>query len=311
MRIVVHGQQAFGKAVLEALLKRGETIVGVYVAPEKPGQKADPLKEAALAAGLPVFQPTSYKQPGEVWDQFKALKPDLQVMAFVTLFVPSGFLGIPTHGSIQYHPSLLPLHRGPSSINWPIIQGRTETGLSIFWPDDGLDTGPILLQKKTPIGADDSLGSVYFDRLFPMGVAAMLEAVDLVKAGTAPRIGQDHAKATYEGWCTADNARIDWGRQGFRIHDLVRGCNPAPGAWTTLDGKKLNIFETRAVPAADPKGIGGKMGQVMAADAEGFTVACADGRIRVLRVRAEGGQKIAAGEFAAAGGVKIGDRLGA
>ena len=309
MRIVVHGQQAFGKAVLEALLKRGDNVVAVYVAPEKPGAKADPLKEAALAAKLPVLQPASYKDP-KVWEEFKALKPDLQVMAFVTLFVPEDFLNIPTHGSIQYHPSLLPLYRGASAINWPIIKGEKETGLSIFWPDNGLDTGDILVQKKTPISGKDTLGTVYFDRLFPMGVAAMLEGVDLVKSGKAPKIAQDHAQATYEGWCTADNARIDWGRQGFHIHDLVRGCNPAPGAWTTLGGKKLNIFETKKLPAADPKGIGGKMGQVMEVDGESFTVACADGRIRVLRVRAEGGQKVGAGEFAAGGGVKTGDRLG-
>src|SRR6516165_2362509 len=209
MRIVVHGQQAFGKAVLEALIKRGENVVAVYVAPEKPGAKADPLKEAALAAKLPVYQPESYRKP-EVADEFRALKPDLQVMAFVTLFVPEEFLNIPTHGSIQYHPSLLPKFRGPSSINWPIIKGETETGLSIFWPDNGLDTGAVLLQKKTPISPDDSLGSVYFDRLFPMGVDAMLEAVDLVKAGKAPRVKQDHGQASYEGWCSADNAHIDW-----------------------------------------------------------------------------------------------------
>src|SRR5580658_5420903 len=134
MRIVVHGQQAFGKAVLEALVKRGEDVVAVYVAPEKEGAKADPLKEAALAAKLPVFQPDSYKKP-DVWEAFRALKPDLQVMAFVTLFVPEEFLTIPTHGSIQYHPSLLPKYRGPSAINWPIILGEGETGLSIFWPD--------------------------------------------------------------------------------------------------------------------------------------------------------------------------------
>src|SRR5882672_1505855 len=175
MRIVVHGQQAFGKAVLEALLKRGENVVAVYAAPEKPGQKADPLKDAAVAAKLPVYQPASYRKP-EVWDEFKKLKPDLQVMAFVTLFVPEEFLNIPTHGTIQYHPSLLPAYRGASSI---------------FWPDNGLDTGDVLLQKKTPIGPKDTLGSVYFDRLFPMGVEAMLEAVDLVKTGTAPRIKQD------------------------------------------------------------------------------------------------------------------------
>src|SRR6516162_6772509 len=174
MRIVVHGQQAFGKAVLEALLKRGEDVVGVYVAPEKPGQKADPLKEAALAAKLPVFQPASYR------------KPEVQVMAFVTLFVPEEFLNIPTHGSIQYHPSLLPAYRGASAINWPIILGEKETGLSIFWPDNGLDTGDVLLQKKTPISGTDTLGTVYFDRLFPLGVEAMLESVDLVKAGKAP-----------------------------------------------------------------------------------------------------------------------------
>src|ERR1700684_4106402 len=169
MRIVVHAQQAFGKAVLEALIKRGENVVAVYVAPEKPGAKADPLKEAALAGKLPGHQPDSYKMP-EGWKQFKALNPDLQVMTFVTLFVPEQFLNIPTHGSIQYHPSLLPAYRGASAINWPIIKGDTETGLSIFWPDNGLDTGDVLLQKKTPIGPSDTLGPVYFARLFPMGV---------------------------------------------------------------------------------------------------------------------------------------------
>src|SRR5437016_13900987 len=241
MRIVVHGQQAFGKAVLEALRKRGEDVVAVYAAPEKEGAKADPLKEAALAAKLPVYQPASYRKP-EVWQEFKALKPDLQVMAFVTLFVPEDFLNIPTHGSIQYHPSLLPAYRGPSAINWPIIKGETETGLSIFWPDNGLDTGDVLIQKTTPISGTDTLGSVYFDRLFPMGVEAMLEAVDLVKAGKAQRIKQDESQASYEGWCSADNARIDWGKPWAQVYNLIRGCNPQPGAWTTHEGKKLQIF---------------------------------------------------------------------
>ena len=219
MRIVVHGQQAFGKAVLEALLKRGDEVIAVYVAPEKEGAKADPLKEAALAASLPVHQPSSYKDP-KVWEEFKALKPDLQVMAFVTLFVPEEFLNIPTHGSIQYHPSLLPAYRGASAINWPIIKGEKETGLSIFWPDNGLDTGDVLLQKKTPISDTDTLGTVYFDRLFPMGVEAMLELVDLVKAGKAPRIKQDESKATYEGLCRAGNAKIDWGKPWEQIDPL-------------------------------------------------------------------------------------------
>jgi len=308
MRIVVHGQQAFGKAVLEALLKRGDDVVAVFGAPEKPGQKADPLKEAAIAAKLPVYQPASYRKP-EVWEEFRALKPDLQVMAFVTLFVPEDFLNIPTHGSIQYHPSLLPKYRGPSAINWPIIQGETETGLSIFWPDNGLDTGDVLLQKKTPIGFEDSLGSVYFDRLFPIGVEAMLESVDLVKAGKAPRIKQDESQATYEGRCVADNARIDWGKPWRQIHNLIRGCNPAPGAWTTLDGNTLQVFEAKPLPARDPKGIAGKMGEIVAVEADGFTVVCADGRIKVLRVKPADGGKVGAGDYAAAAKLAAGPRL--
>jgi methionyl-tRNA formyltransferase len=308
MRIVVHGQQAFGKAVLEALLKRGDDVVAAYVAPEKPGQKADPLKEAAIAAKLPVYQPASYRKP-EVLEEFRALKPDLQVMAFVTLFVPEDFLNVPTRGSIQYHPSLLPKYRGPSAINWPIIQGEAETGLSIFWPDNGLDTGDVLLQKKTPIGFEDSLGSVYFDRLFPMGVEAMLESVDLVKAGKAPRIRQDESLATYEGRCVADNARIDWGKPWRQIHNLIRGCNPAPGAWTTLDGNTLQVFEAKPLPARDPKGIAGKMGEIVAVEADGFTVVCADGRIKVLRVKPADGGKVGAGDYAAAAKLAAGTRL--
>ena len=244
-----------------------------------------------------------------MWSEFKALKPDLQVMAFVTLFVPEEFLNVPTKGSIQYHPSLLPKYRGPSAINWPIIQGESETGLSIFWPDNGLDTGDVLLQKKTHIGPDDSLGSVYFDRLFPMGVEAMLEAVDLVKAGKAPRIKQDHAQATYEGRCGRDNARIDWGKPWRQIHNLIRGCNPAPGAWTALEGKAVQIFESKPLPARDPKGIGGKMGEIVEVSPEGFTVVCADGRIKVLRVKTADGPKVAAGEFAANAKLTTGTRF--
>jgi methionyl-tRNA formyltransferase len=305
MRIVVHGQQAFGKSVLEALLKRGENVIAVYVAPEKEGAKVDPLKEAAIAAKLPVYQPASYKDP-KVWDEFKALKPDLQVMAFVTLFVPEDFLNIPTHGSIQYHPSLLPAYRGASAINWQIIMGEKEAGLSIFWPDNGLDTGDVLMQKKTPIDPTDTLGTVYFDRLFPMGVEAMLESVDLVKAGKAPRIKQDESKATYEGRCGPGNARIDWGKSWRQIDPLIRGCNPAPGAWCTLDGKTLKIFDAKPMPAKDPKGIAGKLGEIVVVEADGFTVVCADGRFKITRVQPADGKKIDAGEWAKAANIATG-----
>ena len=304
MRIVVNGQQAYGKAVLDALVERGEDVVAVYCAPDKEGARPDPIKEAALAHGLPVHQPASFKPP-EVWEELRTLKPDLGVMAYVIKFVPEDFLNIPTHGTIQYHPSLLPLHRGPSSINWPIIQGSKKTGLSIFWPDNGLDTGPILLQKEVEIGADDTLGSIYFDKLFQLGVDAMLESVDLVRDGKAPKIVQDESKSTYESWCKKEDVEIDWGRPVAEVHNLIRGANPQPGAWTTHEGATLQIFDCALLPQG-----GGAPGEIVAADGDSLTVAAGDGAIRILRVRPEGGGKVAAGEFAASAGLGVGARLG-
>ena len=304
MRIIVNGQQAFGKAVLDALLERGEDVVAVYCAPEKEGARADPLREAAEEMGLPLFQPPSYKKT-EVWDQLRELKPDLSVMAFVTLFIPEEFLNMPTHGTIQYHPSLLPLHRGPSSINWPIIQGSKKTGLSIFWPDNGLDTGPILLQKEVEITGDDTLGTVYFDKLFQLGVDAMLEGVDLVKAGNAPKIVQDETNATYESWCKKEDAEIDWSKPVQDVYNLIRGTNPAPGAWSTRAGKTLQIFDSARLDDAS-----GAPGEVVEVSADGVAVAAEGGGILVKRVRAEGGKKIPAGEFADESGLAKGERLG-
>ncbi len=304
MRIMVNGQQAFGKTVLEALLERGEEVVGVYCGPDK-GERVDPVKEAALANDLPVFQPTSFKKP-EVWEQMASLEPDLCVMAYVTLFVPEEALNIPKLGSIQYHPSLLPLHRGPSSINWPIIWGSEKTGLSIFWPDNGLDTGPILMQKEVAIRDDDTLGSLYFNHLFPMGVEAMLESVDLVRDGKAPKIPQDESKATYEGWCRDEDVEIDWSKSTQEVWNLIRGANPQPGAWSRYAAKSLKLFDCAKQPAAD----GAEPGEVTAVADDGITVACADGQIQIQRLRPEGGKKLTVAEYLVESPISVGDRLG-
>jgi methionyl-tRNA formyltransferase len=305
MRIVVHGQQAFGKSVLEALLDRGENVVGVYCAPDPQSGRLDPLKEAALARGLPVHQPRSFRNKPEVVTEFASLKADLCVMAYVTLIVPEEILNLPTRGTIQYHPSLLPRHRGPSSINWPIIQGEARTGLTIFWPDHGLDTGPILLQKDVEIRDTDTLGSLYFDRLYPMGVAALLEGVDLVRAGNAARIVQDESQATYEGWCKTEHVQVDWSRPLQEIWNLVRGADPQPGAWTTYGGATVQLFDAKKLPGAG----GGRPGEVTSIDDAGLTIAAAGGQIQVTRVRA-GGPKVAAAEFARSAGLRPGARLG-
>ena len=307
MRIVVHGQQAFGKSVLEALLERGEDVIAVYCAPDpKQGGRLDPLKEAALARHLPVYQPRSFRNKPEVWEEFAQLKADLCVMAYVTLFIPEEMLHLPTHGTIQYHPSLLPRHRGPSSINWPIIWGETQTGLTIFWPDNGLDTGPILLQKEVEILDTDTLGSLYFDRLYPLGVTALLEAVDLVRAGKAPKIVQDETQATYEGWCKAENVQIDWHKPLQEVWNLIRGADPQPGAWTTYDGASVQIYDAKKHTGITV----GRPGEVTAVSDASFTVAAAGGQIEVLRARPAEGQKISAAAFASSVGLHPGAQLG-
>jgi methionyl-tRNA formyltransferase len=304
MRIIVNGQQAFGKASLEAILDKGEDeVVAVYTAPDKDGRPVDAIKELAIERGVPVYQPANYKDK-EVLDEMRALNADLMVMAFMIIFVPEEARDIPTHGSICFHPSLLPLHRGPSSINWPIMWGAKKTGLSIFWPDDGLDEGEILLQKEVDIGPDDTLGDVYFKKIFPLGVESVLEAVDLVRAGNPPRIAQDDSKATYESWCKKSHGEIDWNRSAGEVYNQIRATNPAPGAWTTFEGKTLQVFDSAKVEA------GGRPGEIVAISDEGFTVVAGLGGILVKRVRYDGGAKVAAKEFVDANGIKVGTRLG-
>lgn len=304
MRIIVNGQQAFGRSVLEALLERGEEVVGVFTAPDDERGAQDPLTVCAVENDLPVFQPKSFRRES-VREQVSGLEPDLCVMAYVTLFVPEAVLNVPTHGTIQYHPSLLPMHKGPSSINWPIIFGEKETGLSIFWPDDGLDTGPILLQKEVAIGPDDTLGSVYFNHLYPMGVDAMMESVDLVRNGNAPRIEQDPDAGTYEGWCREEQAEIDWTKPVEEVYNLIRGCNPQPGAWTLLNGEQMQIFDSRRGGSGEAQA-----GEVIGIHDDSIEVAAAGGSIEILRVRPTGGAKVHVPEFVESVGIKTGDILG-
>jgi methionyl-tRNA formyltransferase len=302
IRIALMGQQDFGKATLEAFLARGDTVAGVFCAPEKSNARPDALRAAATQAGVPVFQPNSL-QTTEARDTLRSLDVELGVMAYVLQFAPQSFVSIPRHGTIQYHPSMLPRYRGPSSINWPIIRGDTATGLTIFRPVDGLDEGPVIVQKGVAIGPDDTLGTVYFDRLFPMGVAALLEAADLIVSGAASEQVQDEATASYEGWCRAPEARINWHHHVDHVYNLIRGCNPVPGAWTLFEGKKLQLFDVRKHPARRFSDVRGKVGTVTAVEGQSLFVMSQGGQIEVSKVRYDEGQKISAAQFCADHGV--------
>jgi methionyl-tRNA formyltransferase len=309
MKIAIIGQQDYGKAVLDAFLARGDEVAGVFSAPEKPGAKTDPLRAAAEEKGLKVFQFKSLRD-AEAHEALKSLKADIGIMAYVLQFAPGTLVKIPRLGTIQYHPSLLPKYRGPSSINWPIVRGDTRTGLTIFRPTEGLDEGPIVLQSEFEIGPDETLGDLYFNKLFPTGVKAMLEAADLVHAGKHRETAQDESRASYEGWFREGEARINWASHVDFVYNLIRGSNPAPGAWTTLNGKKLQIFDARKRVARRYADVVGKIGEVSDVTEASFKVTAQGGTIEVLRARGEDGKKLSGGDFARAVGLASGTLLG-
>ena len=303
MRIVLHGQQAFGQAVLEKLLDRGEDVVAVCCAPSKEGKPEDPLALFAKEKGLPLHQLGSWKTP-EALRLMKSFESDICMMAYVLMFVPQEVRDAPKYGTFQYHPSLCPVHRGPSSINWPIAMGKSRTGLSIFWPNDGLDEGPMMLQKTCEIGPDETLGDVYFKKLFPMGVDAMLEGLDLVKAGVIIKHDQRLGDGSYESWFGKDEAEIDWAKPVVDVYNTIRAANPAPGAWTTLNGSELKVYDSALVEGD------GAFGEVVSIDGSGVTVQGNGGRILIKRVRPESGRKITASEWAVSAEVNLGTKLG-
>ncbi|MGQ9645458.1 MAG: methionyl-tRNA formyltransferase [Thermodesulfobacteriota bacterium] len=302
MRIILVGQGPFGEKVLDALIKYGEEIVGVFSPPDKRGEA---MKNLAERSNIPSYCPKQMKNP-EVYEAFKKLNPDLVILAFVTDILPERLLSLPTLGTICYHPSLLPRHRGGSAINWAIIQGDKRTGLTILWSDKGIDTGPILLQKEVEIGPNDTTGSLYFNTLFPMGIEAVIEAVELIKRGKAPRIPQDESKATYEPPCDDRVAWIDFAKPVHDVYNLIRGCDPQPGAYSTFKGKKIRFYDVRMESSESGK----KPGEILTIEKEGIQMAVKGGVIRIGKVRVDKGEKMGPLEFAQSAGVKVGDRFG-
>ena len=305
MRIVIIGQSAFGAKALEALSEKNETVVAVYTPPDAPGGPIDPLKEAAIGKRIPVYQPKGYKEE-KVFEAYKELQPDLTILAFVTEIIPERFFDLPSKGTICYHPSLLPRHRGGSAISWAVIMGDTKTGVSIFWPDGGIDTGPVLLQKEVEIKPDDTTGSLYFNHLFPMGIEAIVESVELIKAGNTPEIPQDHSKATYEPLCDDKVAAIDWSKPAQEVYNLIRGCDPQPGAYADTYEGKIRFYQA----GLKPQNVREEPGRVLAIDQSGIHVAASGAVITLGKVRPEKGGKILATDYANTASLKIGYHLG-
>jgi methionyl-tRNA formyltransferase len=307
MRVVLVGQAAFGQSVLKGLLAAGHQIAAVYALPESKGKK-DPLAVEAEQAGLTVRTPASYKTP-EVAGEFAALNADLGVLAFVTKIIPPAVIDAPRLGTLCFHPSLLPKYRGGSALAWQIVRGETRGGYTVFWTDAGIDTGPILLQEEIAIGPDDTAGSFYFDKVFAAGVAGVVRAVDLVAAGNAPRVVQDEAQATYDPLYTDEHAVVRWESPVREVYDLIRGCDPQPGAHTKARGTTVRLFDARRA-TDDPRGAA--PGTVLAIDERGIVVAAGTGAdagaIQIGRGRG-GGAKVKAADLASELGLVQGDVL--
>ena len=302
MRIVIVGQGPFGEKVLQVLIQKGEDVVGTFSPPDKRGEG---MKVLAEKSGIPFFRPNLMKDP-QVYDAYLKLKPELAILAFVTDIIPEKLLTVPSLGTICYHPSILPRHRGASAINWAIIQGDTRTGLTIFWADKGIDTGPILLQKEIEIGPDETTGSVYFNKLFPMGVGAIMEAVELIKKGKAPRIPQDDSKATYEPPCDDRVASVNFEKPIRDIYNLIRGCDPQPGAYATYQGKRARFYEAKMSSADVRK----QPGEILSIEEGSVQIVAKGGILHIGKLRVDKGEKIGPAEFAKIFGGKVGDRFG-
>uniref|UniRef100_A0A5F8HFJ8 10-formyltetrahydrofolate dehydrogenase n=1 Tax=Monodelphis domestica TaxID=13616 RepID=A0A5F8HFJ8_MONDO len=304
-QIAIIGQSLFGQEVYSRLRKEGHQVVGVFTIPDKDG-KADPLALEAEKDHVPVFKFPRWRLKGkalpEVVEQYKSLGAQLNVLPFCSQFIPMEVINAPEHGSIIYHPSLLPRHRGASAINWTLIHGDKKGGFTVFWADDGLDTGDILLQKECDVLPDDTVSSLYNRFLFPEGVNGMVEAVRLITEGKAPRIPQTEEGATYEGIQKKENAKINWDQPAEAIHNWIRGNDKVPGAWTEANGQMLTFFgstlndnglvpegDTLDIPGASQPGIITKVGLVLFGN---------DGKMLVVKnIQLEDGKMIPACHF--------------
>ena len=296
------GQGPFGQKALDTLIKKGEDIVGVFCPKDNRGEA---MAATAEDSGVALFRPNKMKDAG-VQEAYLELRPDLVILAFVTDIITETLLDIPPLGTICYHPSLLPRHRGASGINWAVIQGDTRTGLTILWVDKGIDTGPILLQKEIEITPQDTTGSLYFNSLFPLGIEAIVEAVELIKSGKAPKISQDDALATYEPPCDDRVAAVDWSKPAYDVYNLVRGCDPQPGAYSILKGEKVKFYKASLIETTEAS----SPGQVISIGAGEVVVALNGGTFKIGKMKGEKGAKLVADEFAKEIDLKVGMRFG-
>ncbi len=307
LRIIFMGTPDFACPTLTKLIERGEDVIAVVTQPDRPkgrGQKLvpPPVKVIAEEHGIPVLQPLKVRAP-EVIARIRELNPDLIVVVAFGQILPQSLLDIPMHGCINIHASLLPRYRGAAPLNWCLINGETETGITTMQMDAGLDTGDMLLKRAIPIGPDEDAQSLH-DRLSLLGAETIDETLDRLLAGTLTREKQDDSLTCYAPMLKKEDGLIDWNREPQHIKNLVRGFTPWPGAYTSLDDKSLKLYKVSVTEG------NGKPGEVITAGKDGIIVACGSGSLRIEELQLEGRKRLSASEFLAGCRLEPGSRLG-
>lgn len=306
LRIVFMGTPDFAVPTLRMLIDRGEEVVAVVTQPDRPkgrGQQTHPppVKELAQKHGIPVIQPLRVRAP-EVIEEIRTLAPDLIVVIAFGQILPRALLEIPRHGCINVHASLLPRYRGAAPINWCIINGEAETGITTMMMDVGLDTGDMLLKMATPIDPEENAGSLH-DRLSILGAETMEATLDLLARGELSPEKQDDGASSYAPMLKKELGEIDWRREPAEIKNLVRGVTPWPGAHTRLGGKMLKFFRARIASGNAPPGT------VLQAGRAGLEIACGSGSLIIEELQLEGKKRMAAADFLAGYGIEVGTLL--
>jgi methionyl-tRNA formyltransferase len=296
LRLAIFGQAPFGREVTEKLAQAGHTIVAVYAPPG--GARPDPLGQLAAEQGWPLFPYKRFRRKGaaiaEIVSQYLELNVDLNVLPFTTAILPSEITDAPSNGSLCFHPSLLPAFRGGAALAWQIMLGAKETGVSVFRVSEGVDAGPLLVQRGgVSIGPHETMGSLYFDKLYPLGVEAMLEAVAAVANGTAEYHEQSDSGASEQGLVTDAVARIDWQQSAEQVDRQIRGCDPSPGALAELAGQPVRLFAGRLEETDSRR----TPGRVLAVKGGALQIACGQGSISVEQARRPGAKKLPAAEL--------------
>lgn len=304
------GTPDFAVPSLNALLENGYDVVGVICQPDRPkgrGHKlaACPVKEVAVARGIPVFQPERIKRP-ENAQVLREMKPDLCVTAAFGQLLSQEILDIPPMGTVNVHSSLLPRHRGSAPVNWSIIMGDKVTGVTTMFTDRGMDTGDILLKEETPIGERETAGELT-DRLAEMGAKLLIKTLRAMQDGTLTRTPQNPDEATVEPKMDKELGRIDWTKSAHEIDCLVRGVTPWPGAYTTDGEQTIKVFEVTAKPGKPS----GALGEIVCADAKGgLVVSCGDCDMEIKQIQMPGAKRMNAKDYLRGHAMKTGVCLG-